>query len=128
MKFACGSQSPSNTRRGKIDWRTFAFIESNYWGRAIVTDQYKYVMKYISTNDFVPMGPDPTQLGREQLFDLVTDPFEITNLSEDFQYQTELELRRKQLWEKEEKLNQYPLSHHRSQETIPPWRNTLQQA
>ena len=74
------------------------------------------------------MGPDPSQLGREQLFDLVTDPFEITNLSEDFQYQTELELRRKQLWEKEEKLNQYPLSHHRSQETISPWRNTLQQA
>ena len=87
MKFACGSQSPSNTRRGKIDWRTFVFIESNYWGRAIVT-----------------------------------------NLSEDFQYQTELELFRKKLWEKEEKLNQYPLSHHRSQETISSWRNTLQQA
>jgi len=44
------------------------------------------------------------------------------------QYQAELELCRKQLWEQEEKLNRYLLSHHRSQETISSWRNTLQQA
>ena len=85
-------------------------------------------MEYIPTNDFVPMGPDPTRLGKEQLFELVTDPFEITNLSEVFKYQTELELCRKQLWEQEEKLNRYPLSHHQSQETISSWRDTLQQA
>lgn len=112
----------------KADWRTFAFIESNYWGRAIVTDQYKYVMEYLPADDFVPLGPDPTRLGREQLFDLVTDPFETTNLSKELPYQSELKLCRKLLWTQEEKLNRHPLTHHRSQETISSWRNTLRQA
>ena len=52
----------------------------------------------------------------------------VSKLEQEFAYQAELELYRKQLWEQEEKLNRYPLSHHRSQETISSWRNTLQQA
>ena len=52
----------------------------------------------------------------------------VSKLEQEFAYQAEPELYSKQLWEQEEKLNRYPLSHHQSQETISSWRNTLQQA
>ena len=43
--------------RRETDWRSFAFIESNYWGRSIVTEGYKYVMEYQPSDDFTPPGP-----------------------------------------------------------------------
>ena len=64
-------------------WRDFAYVESNYWGRALITDRFKYVTEYVPKDDedFVPPGPDSAKLGREQLFDRVADPGEMKNLA-----------------------------------------------
>lgn len=68
----------------EVAWRDFAFVESNYWGRALIFDRYKYVCEYIphgDENDLLPPGPDPSRIGLEQLFDLQADPAETRNLA-----------------------------------------------
>ena len=66
-----------------VPWRDYAYIESTYWGRAVVTDRYKYVTEYKpkKDEDFVPPGPDTADFGLEQLFDLSTDPRETKNIA-----------------------------------------------
>ena len=112
----------------ETDWRSFAFIESNYWGRAIVTDQYKYIMEYQPSDDFTPPGPDPARIGKEQLFDLSHDPGETENLARLDEYQPELVSCRQLLLNQETELNRRPLTHQRPQRTINAWRQALQQA
>ena len=48
-----------------VPWRDYAYIESNYWGRSIVTDDYKYITEYKPKvdEDFIPPGPNSEQLG-----------------------------------------------------------------
>ena len=69
---------------GGADWRQHAFIESNYWARAIVTPRYKYVTEYrpAEVEDYLPPGPG-AERGVEQLFDLERDPGETRNLAGD---------------------------------------------
>ena len=112
----------------ETDWRSFAFIESNYWGRAIVTDRYKYIMEYQPSDDFTPPGPDPARIGKEQLFDLSHDPGETKNLARLDEYQPELVSCRQLLLNQETELNRRPLTHQRPQRTINAWRQALQQA
>ncbi len=68
-----------------VAWRDFVYLESNYWGRAIVTPRFKYITEYRPKDeeDFVPPGPDPGAIGIEQLFDLERDPWETRNLAGD---------------------------------------------
>jgi arylsulfatase A-like enzyme len=65
-------------------WREFAFVESNYWGRALIFDRYKYVCEYVpygNEDDLLPPGPDPERIGLEQIFNLQEDPGETKNLA-----------------------------------------------
>ena len=63
-------------------WRDAVQIESNYWGRALVTASHKYVTEYRpkQVEDYVPPGPDSAEHGLEQLFDLQADPGETLSL------------------------------------------------
>lgn len=71
--FAEGKASP---------WRVYVY-EGNYWGRAIVTEHYKYITEYKPklVEDFSPPGPNAEQLGLAQLFDRQAAPGETTNLA-----------------------------------------------
>ena len=67
-----------------VAWRDFAFVECNYWGRALIFDRYKYVCEYIPyghEKDLLPPGPDLERIGLEQIFDLKEDPGETRNLA-----------------------------------------------
>lgn len=70
---------------GDVEWRDHAYIESNYWGRAVIGKRYKYVTEYIpvTDEDFMPPAADNRRRGREQLFDMEADPFETRNLARD---------------------------------------------
>ena len=90
-----GIEPPENMRGASVrslvegretDWRDFAFVESNYWGRSLIFDRYKYVAEYIpygNEEDLQPPGPDPERIGLEQIFDLQEDPGETRNLAFD---------------------------------------------
>jgi len=68
------------------NWREFGFVESNYWGRSLIYDRYKYVAEYVpygNEEDLQPPGPDPERIGLEQIFDLQEDPGETKNLAFD---------------------------------------------
>ncbi len=69
-------------------WREYAYAESNYHGRMIVTRDFKYLTEYRpkAHEDFVPPGPNADALGLEQLFDLVNDPGETRNLACESRY------------------------------------------
>lgn len=67
-----------------VSWRSMAYIECNYWGRALVSERYKYVTEYIpygDEQDLTPPGPDASRRGLEQLFDLQADPYETHNIA-----------------------------------------------
>jgi arylsulfatase A-like enzyme len=69
-----------------IPWRNTIYVESNYWGRALVFDRFKYVCEYVpygTEADLIPPGPDPDRIGLEQVFDLEADPYETRNLARD---------------------------------------------
>ncbi|MCY4402499.1 MAG: sulfatase-like hydrolase/transferase [Candidatus Poribacteria bacterium] len=106
-----------------ISWREFAFIESNYWGRAIVTDEYKFITEYIPkvTEDFIPPGPDNEQLGLIQLFDRQNVPGETVNLAYEPRYQDVIKENRKQLLDQESKLNRQQIVNHNPQRVITNW-------
>ena len=107
----------------EIPWREFAYVESNYWGRAIVTDRYKYVTEYkpSATEDFRPPGPDASRLGRAQLFDLQADPWETRNLASQPGYEDVIDSCRANLFDHEAKLNRWQIEHPNPRRTISSW-------
>jgi len=104
------------------DWRKYAYVESNCWGRALVSDRYKYITEYIPREDeFTIPGPAPERLGKEQLFDLQEDPAETRNIVDDPQYEDLLNEFRQTLFSIEGKLNRRPLCAKWSKQVINNW-------
>jgi arylsulfatase A-like enzyme len=64
-------------------WADYAYVESNYFGRSIITDRYKYVTEYIpkDVENFIPPRSSTNAEGNIQLFDLKEDPGEMRNLA-----------------------------------------------
>ena len=108
-------------------WRDFAYVESNYWGRAIITERFKYIMEYRpkEEEDFVPPGPDPDSVGMEQLFDLVDDPLETKNLVGDSRYDGALADCREKLFRFEKNLHRRPLRDGRPRDIVRKWSGQL---
>ena len=97
----------------EVEWRDFAYIESNFWARAIVTDRYKYVMDYRpkagdEKTKLMPPGPDLNSIGSEAIFDLETDPGETENLVGDAGYHEALAGCRNRLFQFEKRLIRRP--------------------
>lgn len=71
-----------------IPWRDFAYVESNVWGRAIITNRYKLVTEYLPNEDSLMLPPNSqrNKYGKSQLFDLETDAGETKNLIDDGEY------------------------------------------
>jgi arylsulfatase A-like enzyme len=94
-----------------VAWRDFAYVESNYWGRAIVTERFKYACEYVpkENEDFIPPGPDTAALGREQLFDMAADPGETRNLARSGEHANALQEHRARLQTFERTLNRRPM-------------------
>ncbi len=92
------------------DWREFAYIESNYFGRALVKGRYKFVTEYIPREgeEIVP-GPDASRLGKVQLFDLVEDPEETVNIAGRPEHRGILDDFRRNLLAMESTLNRIPV-------------------
>ena len=92
-------------------WRDFLLIESNFWGRAIVGDRYKYITEYRpkEVEDFVAQGPESGELGIEQMFDLQTDPGETVNIALLPERRSDLEQCRRHLAECESRLSRRAL-------------------
>ena len=110
-----------------VPWRDHAYIESNYWGRAIVTERYKYVTEYKpkAVEDFCPPGPDAEQLGLAQLFDRHDDPGETNNLAEDTAYGKVIESCREKLLLQEENLYRQQIVHPSPKRVISDWGERL---
>ncbi len=104
-------ESDKTTAEHKIPWRDFAYVESNFWGRAIITERFKYIMEYRpkEEEDFVPPGPEVDSVGLEQLFDLIDDPLETNNLAGDSRYNDTIADCREKLFSFEKKLRRRPL-------------------
>ena len=116
------------TVEGKdVPWRDYAYIESNYWGRAVITEQYKYVTEYKpkAVEDFSPPGPDVEQLGLAQLFDRQNDPGETENLAEDTTYSETLKACRDKLIDQETKLDRQQIVHPSPKRIISNWGERL---
>ena len=112
-----------------VRWREFAYVESNYWARAIVTERFKYVTEYRPKieEDFLPPGPDPDGLGLEQLFDLENDPLEMRNLAGDHRFVDAIEACRGHLFDFEATLNRRPLREGRPRERVRIWSDRLRE-
>ncbi len=104
-------------------WRDCAYVESNYWGRAVISERYKYVTEYIpkEDEDFMPPGPEDSKRGLEQLFDLKDDPAETRNLAGDPEHAAALEELRKKLIEQERGLKRRTIEAEGSRNTITNW-------
>ena len=104
------------------DWRQSAFVESNCWGRALISDRYKLVTEYVPRDgeETIP-GPDADRLGLEQLFDLQEDPAETRNLAGDAQYADVLTTLRGQLLAIEARLNRRPMCKENGKRTMQAW-------
>ncbi len=113
----------------EIPWRDFVYAESNFWGRAIVTERFKYIMEYRpkEEEDFVPPGPDTHSVGLEQLFDLVEDPWETKNLAGEARYDATLADCREKLFSFEKNLRRRPLRDGRPRETVRKWSEQLRE-
>lgn len=111
----------------EIPWRDFAYVESNYWTRAVIAERFKYIMEYRpkQEEDFVPPGPDPDAVGLEQLFDLVDDPWETNNLAGDSRYEGALTDCREKLFRFEEKLHRRPMRDGRPRNVVRAWSERL---
>lgn len=111
----------------EIPWREYAYVESNYWGRAVVTDRYKYVTEYkpADPEDFRPPGPDASRLGRAQLFDLQEDPWETQNLASQQGYEDVIDLCRADLLAQEARLNRWQIEHPTPRNVISNWGDSL---
>ncbi len=110
-----------------VPWRDFVFVESNYWGRAIVTDRFKYVTEYRpkEEEDFVPPGPDESELGLEQLFDLEIDPWETRNLVGESELADVVADCRSKLLDHEAGLDRRPLREGPPQNKVREWGQAL---
>lgn len=117
------------TATQEISWREFAYVESNYWTRAIICKRYKYIMEYRpkEEEDFIPPGPGTGSLGLEQLFDLVDDPSETKNLAGDSHYDDVLADCREKLFSFENKLRRRPLRDDRPREVVGKWNEQLRE-
>ena len=106
-----------------VPWRDYAYIESNYWGRAVVTDRYKYITEYKPKDieDFLPPGPDYAELGKEQLFDLSLDPWETKSIADDAGMDGVMREMRDKLVTHERQLHRIPLSPGHPQEIVTRW-------
>lgn len=112
----------------KVAWRDFAYIESNYWGRAIVTDNYKYITEYIpKDSDYLPPGPDAQQLGLAQLFDRNADPYEKVNLVNNPKYKNIVNSCIEKLLDQESQLNRQQIIHPGPQKIISNWGKRLRE-
>ena len=110
-----------------VPWRDYAYIESNYWGRAIVTEQYKYVTEYRpkATEDFLPPGPDASRFGLAQLFDRHNDPGETQNLAEDATYGEVIKTYQDKLLSQEARLHRQEMVHPSPKRIISNWGDRL---
>ena len=108
-------------------WREYAYIESNYWGRTIITDRYKYVTEYQpkAVEDFLPPGPDAELLGITQLFDLANDPWETVNLAGEAAYSETIKACREKLLAQEAELHRRRIVHPNPQRVISNWGERL---
>ena len=113
-------------------WRDYAYIESNYWGRAIVTDRYKYVTEYKPTSnskfgveDFQPPGPNAEKLGLAQLFDRQNDPGETENLAGNPTYDEVVKICRNKLFVQEARLHRQQIVHPSPKRVISNWGDRL---
>ena len=113
----------------EVTWRDSVLIESNYWGRSLVTDRYKYVTEYRpkEVEDYVPPGPDSATRGLEQLFDLRDDPGETRNVAGDTDHAATLEALRAGLAEHERRLERRPLQPGPPRDTVDTWGARLRQ-
>lgn len=104
------------------DWRDSVYIESNIWGRALVTQRYKYITEYQpATGENQVPGPHHSRLGREELYDLETDPGETSNLAYDPAMQNTLASFREQLLAHEATLQRRPLNNPQAEQTMRSW-------
>ena len=93
-----------------VRWRNSVYLECNVWGRAIVTERYKYITEYYPAADEITVpGPAEERLGREQLFDLKTDPDETRNLADEPAKSVHLLNFRDELLQRESRLSRRPL-------------------
>ena len=106
-----------------VPWRDGVYIESNYWGRALVTATHKYVTEYRpkAVEDYVPPGPDSADRGLEQLFDLRADPGETRNLAADPAQAATLAELREALATEERRLERRPLVPGRPRTVVDQW-------
>lgn len=112
--------------RRDTPWRDAAYIESNVWGRALVTTRYKYITEYrpLPEETSIP-GPDRSRLGGEELYDLATDPGETRNLAHDPAMQDLLTKFRDQLLAHEATLHRRTLNSPTAQQTMRTWAGRL---
>ena len=110
-----------------VQWRDYAYVESNFWGRAIVTDRYKYITEYRPKDkeDFLPPGPDANALGLQQLFDLENDPWEKRSLSDEPDRADVLADCRSKLLDHEERLIRRPLREGQPRSKVSEWGQAL---
>ena len=111
----------------EVPWRDYAYIESNYWGRAIVSECYKYVTEYKpkAEEDFSPPGPDAEQLGLAQLFDRQNDPGETKNLVGNPVYDEDVKTCRDKLLTQEATLHRRHIAHPSPKRIISNWGERL---
>ncbi|MDE0555504.1 MAG: sulfatase-like hydrolase/transferase [Candidatus Poribacteria bacterium] len=110
-----------------VPWRDYAYIESNYWGRAIVSERYKYVTEYKpkAVEDFSPPGTDAEQLGLAQLFDRQNDLGEMENLVGNAAYNEDVKICRDKLLTQEAKLHRRQIGHLSPRRIISNWGERL---
>jgi arylsulfatase A-like enzyme len=110
-------------------WREAVYLESNYWGRALVTATHKYATEYRpkAVEDYVPPGPDSAERGLEQLFDLKADPGETRNLAGDLAQAATLAALRAALAAEERRLERRPLAPGRPRSLVDNWGARLRQ-
>ena len=110
-----------------VPWRDYAYIESNYWGRAIVTDRYKYVTEYKPTEieNFRPPGPNVEQLGFAQLFDRHNDLGEMQNLVGNPTYNEVVKMCKNKLFAQEARLHRQQIVHPSPKQVISNWGDRL---
>ena len=106
-----------------VPWRKYAYVESNYWGRAIIGAAHKYITEYKprDVEDYLPQGPDPDRLGIEQFFDLEHDPGETHSEIRNPQFHFAVAELRNALFEQESRLERIPLDEGRPRDAVDRW-------
>jgi arylsulfatase A-like enzyme len=88
-----------------------AYIENNFFGRAIVTDRFNFVTEYIpNVGQVDPPRSATNDRGREQLFDLEVDAGEVRNLASRPDYADVIADMRRRLIAQEQKLEWRPVT------------------